>query len=268
MAAAASAFRRAAWPLPFAAAGAAAACATGATLEEELEKIRPQAAQLREKWVEDDRAGWKKLPPRAWPVRQPTPEQIPELRQRLLAERCPAPSERGQSEVCAQTHFDLATALVFNNIDAKEGLSIYTARGQAGDTDGMTAAGVVLVEGLGVDRDDDAGLKWMRQASELDSAQAHFELGTLTYTGGAGLEEDEAAAYDLFQRAARQRHSAGMFMVADCLLEGIGCAKDQAKAVPLLLEAANMGHRGARQHLGQLLDGNWAAFIDQASRQV
>lgn len=56
MAAAASAFRRAAWPLPFAAAGAAAACATGATLEEELEKIRPQAAQLREKWVEDQGA--------------------------------------------------------------------------------------------------------------------------------------------------------------------------------------------------------------------
>jgi len=151
----------------------------------------------------------------------------------------------------------------------QEGFDAFVALGEGGDLDGMVAAGVVLVEGLGgLARNDEVGVRLLRRASELGSAQGLFELGTLTFCGAAGLKEDEHAAFELFQRCAQQRHAGGMFMVADCLLEGVGCEQDQAQAVPLLLEAANLGHRGARQHLRQLLDGNWAGFLNQGSRDV
>lgn len=248
------------------------ACAAGAAprsaLEEELAKLRPGEKEMREKWVKDDRESWRKLPPRAWPTHQPAADRIPQLRAKLQEERCPSAGTRGASETCVRTHFDLATALVFNDVDARAGLAVYRGLGEAGDLDGMVATGVCLVEALGVPRDDAEGLRWLRKASDQGSPQGQFELGTITYTGLAGVDEDEMAAFDLFQRAARQGHASGMFMVADCLLEGIGCKQDQARAVPLLKAAADLGHRGARQHLRQLLDGNWRSFEEQAARLV
>jgi len=255
----------------FAAAGAAT-CTTVAckslSLEEELAKLRPNEAAMREKWIRDDRENWKKLPPRAWPTRQPTAEEIPALRSRLQDERCPPVASRGMSAACVRAHSDLATAKVFNAVDAPDGHETYRKLGEAGDLDGMVAVGVCLVEVLGVPRDDEEGLRWLRLASDRGSAQGQFELATLLYTGSAGLEEDEEAAFKLFQKAAQQQHASGMFMVADCLLEGIGCNRDQARAVPLLKAASDAGHRGARQHLRQLLDGQWHSFEDQASRNV
>jgi hypothetical protein len=80
-------------------------------------------------------------------------------------------------------------------------------------------------------------------------------------------------------RAAREGHIAAMFMTADCLLEGCGCddksyeeveegafqlkrqeelqQRQQQKriqeAVPLLYNAAESGHRFARQRFRELL---------------
>jgi len=179
-----------------------------------------------------------------------------------FAETHPALRTAGaaMSTECTRATFDLATALVFASVDPATGLQTYRELGGAGDTDSMVAAGVCLIEGLGVPRNNEEGLQWLHRACDLGSAQGQFELGTLVYTGSADLEEDEVAAFELFHKAANQEHASGMFMVADCLLEGIGCEQDQGKAVPLLLAAANLGHRGARQHLRQLLDGNWQGF--------
>lgn len=240
----------------------------GATLAEEsnatqrlkgaLAPLRPGDAARRAKWVKEEE-GWHLLPPRAWPPRQPKAEEVPALRARLVAARCP-PAGTAMSLECTRAHFDLATCLVFAAVDAPVGLVTYRSLGTAGDVDAMVAAGVCLVEALGVDRGDEEGLRWLRRAVEFGSAQAQYELATLMYTGGAGLEEDEKGAYKLFQAAASQNHSAAQFMVADCLLEGIGCEADPAQAVPLLLASAETGHRGARQHLRQLLDGKWMGF--------
>ena len=36
--------------------------------QKELEKLRPEEAALREQWMQDEKAGLRKLPPRAWPT--------------------------------------------------------------------------------------------------------------------------------------------------------------------------------------------------------
>lgn len=255
--------------LPLCGAAGAVACAGASrtSLEDELSKLRPNEAAMRAKWIEDDQESWRKLPPRAWPTYQPSSEEIPRLRAQIKEERCPSAGQ-AMSAGCLKLHFDLATALVFNNVDGPSGVTTFKQLGRAGNLDGMVATGVCLVEGLGVQRDDTEGVRWLKQASEKGSAQGLYELGTLVYVGTAGLEEDEQAAYSFFQQAAEQEHPAAIFMVADCLLEGVGCKQDQAKAVPLLRVAADLGHRGARQHLRQLLDGTWRGFMDQKSRPV
>ena len=68
------------------------------------------------------------------------------------------------------------------------------------------------------------------------------------------MPEDEAAAFALFERAAAQRHTGGLFMLAECCIEGCGCERDHPRAVRLLEAAAAQGHRMARQYLREWLD--------------
>ena len=56
------------------------------------------------------------------------------------------------------------------------------------------------------------------------------------------------------QEAAARGHAGAQFMYGDCLLEGIGVGRDAVAAVPLLLSAAEQGHRAARSRLLSLLD--------------
>ena len=73
------------------------------------------------------------------------------------------------------------------------------------------------------------------------------------------MEENESAAFEYFERAASQGHTCAEFMVADCLLEGSGVSRDAARAIPLLYNAAEKGHRSARRRLQNIIDGTWAA---------
>jgi len=117
-----------------------------------------------------------------------------------------------------------------------------------------------LLEGIVQDGDTRElareGVSWLRQATQLDNAQAQYELGTLFYLGcvEAGIDVDEARAFALYERAAAQEHTSGLFMTAELLIEGAGCAPDPARAVPLLHAAAERGHRMARQYLREWLD--------------
>ena len=76
----------------------------------ELQKLRPDEVEMRQKWT-DDESGWHKLPPRAWPPVQPKPEELAELKKQAKSAIAPM-----------HVKFDLATCLTFNNIDPVEGL--------------------------------------------------------------------------------------------------------------------------------------------------
>lgn len=228
------------------------------TLEDELDKLRPFEAAMREHWMKDEE-GFRKLPPRAWPPDQPKPEELSQLRAKLEVDRCPPASQR-MSEACGKLTFDVATTLVFNSLEGTTGFEMYRNLGQNGYVDGMVGTGVCLVEGLAIQQQEREGIEWLNQAVEEGSAQAQVELGNLYYTGTDLIAEDEKKAVAFFEAAAAQKHVHAMFMLADCLLEGSGIEPNPARAVPLLYDAAGKGHRGARQHLRQLLDGDWRGF--------
>jgi TPR repeat protein len=94
----------------------------------------------------------------------------------------------------------------------------------------------------------------LRRAVLLNSSQACYELGTCLYTGiEEVMEEDPEGAFALFQKAASQDHTGGLYMAADCLAEGEGTEKNVADAVPLFYRAADQGHRHSRQRIRELL---------------
>ena len=221
----------------------------------ELQKLRPGEAAMRARW-EADEEGWHKLPPRAWPPYQPKREELQSCTSAQVAS-CHASA----SPACVKATFDLATCLIFNGVDVATGMREWTALAEAGHQDAMVGIGIVLVEGISGARQDPAtGLRWLRRAAAGNNAQAQYELGVLHYMGiDEHLDMDEAAAFQWFERAAQQEHTAALFMLADCLLDGCGCERDAPRAVPLLYAAAERGHRFARQYVLEWLDEDAAA---------
>ena len=216
---------------------------------------RAQENGMRARWERDEAERYRKLPARAWPAYQPDADQVPSLR--ALVENCGGESE----EKCASAKFKLATALLFNNIDTKEGIKRYRSLASRRDVSGMTATGIVLLESFGVDSilpEEREGIAWLLRASASrgkDSSQAMYELGTALYTGIENvLAEDERIAFSYFRRAAGRGHHAAQFMAADMLLQGTGTTQDVAQAIPLLCKSAESGHRFARQRMRELFD--------------
>ena len=211
-------------------------------------------------WIKDEE-GWTKLPARAWPAYQPDIEEISTI-EHSLSTQCPKQDDTKWNNECSTIKFNLATALVFNNhgkaIDEMHhtnGFNMYTELATQKDhADSKCAVGVILVEGLGTDANELEGLIYLRDAANNDRhPQALYELGTAYYAGIEDvLNENEHLAFINFAAASELGHYAGMFMTADCLMEGIGTEIDVERAVPLLFTAAISGHRYARQKVREL----------------
>ena len=227
-------------------------------LQMELARLRRQQAEMVERWANDDFAAWRKLPARAWPADQPPAEEVPALRS-VATRRCAS----HDSQRCHLARFRLATALVYAGVDPQEGLGIYLSLAEDGNSDGMVAAGICLIDGFdGVDESmaeiehrERTGCTWLRRASEHGNAQGLYELGVCYYNGTV-VQMDEVRAAELFKLAAEQDHTHGLFMYGDCLLEGVGCARDATLALHYIHAAADRGHRGARSRLLALLTDN------------
>jgi len=229
--------------------------------QKSLRPYLPNEAALRKQW-EQDEEGFRNLPARAWPPRQPDIEEIPGLEQQFQ-HQCHTASLQATT-LCQDLKFLLATAFVFNNFsDTEDGKENITNRQKGFDMylsqsnthpDSMCAAGIILVEGLGRKVNEEKGLELLNQAyTQHQHAQSMYELGTAYYTGlEEYLEEDEPLAYAFFNEASALNHYGGMYMAADCLMEGVGTNVDVKRAVPMLFEAADSGHRFARQKCREL----------------
>jgi TPR repeat protein len=234
--------------------------------QQELQKLRSQEKEMLKRW-EMDEEGWRDLPARAWPAYQPNPEQLKGILAEITINNCNVTAANNKEDLeeypdledetlklCTELLFDMATSFVFYNVNPPAGLAQYELLAKHGHVDSMVACGVILVEGLGVAPREKEGLAWLEKAVEKGSAQAQYELGTVYYTGIDGVvEEDVEKAFVLFEKAAAQNHTAAIYMVADCLVEGEGTEKSVARAIPLFYKAAERGHRFSRQRIRELL---------------
>jgi len=96
-------------------------------------------------------------------------------------------------------------------------------------------------------------------------------FGHPPYYTGEGVDENEEEAVRLFKLAAEQHHAAASYMLGDCLLDGADVELDRASALEWLVQAAELGHRGARSRVMAVLEKkegeDYGVFTD-ASRQT
>lgn len=220
---------------------------------------------MNRRW-ERDEDGWRKLPARAWPEKQPNPEQLEYIRAEIKSLSCDEvvfnddhTTDNGdeKQQQCTDLLFNIATSLVFYDIDPNAGCELYKKLALRGHVDSMVAVGIILIEGFGVELAEEEGIRWLEKAISLGPSphpQGCYELGVVYYTGIDGIvEENSVEAFRLFECAARQDHTAGLYMTADCLAEGEGTERSVANAIPLFYKAAERGHRFSRQRIRELL---------------
>lgn len=217
-----------------------------------LARIRASESDMRLRWIRDE-DHWRKLPSRSWPEYQPDIDAIPGIRGEM-EKVCKLP----QSSDCEKKKFDLATALTFNQVEGNEGIGLYTELAESGYSDGQTALGICLIEGIPLltELDNEGGVYWLRKAVEAHHTQGLYELGILYYTGSVAplIQENETTAFQYFEKAASAGHACGMYMVAMMMMKEQGASQNLPRSIDLLYEAGEKGHRTARATLLKILE--------------
>ena len=110
-----------------------------------------------------------------------------------------------------------------------------------------------LLEGEGLPRDVEDGMRWLRWAGEMGSADALTDLG-VTYFNGQLVPRDVDTAIALYEEASRLGDPTASRNLGLCYRDGEGVTRDVDEAVRLFEDAAEQGDTtatllAARYHL-------------------
>lgn len=205
---------------------------------------------------------------------------------------------RGLSAFLLGQHFlqgegeehDGAEALRWMQLAAREGheeacifLSALFARGHAGilanqkesflwllraarlgSLDACAQLGEACLMGRGTKEDAVRAVHWYRHAALKGQAFAQGRLAFLHWTQEGGLTRDDAEIYKWSRLAALQKEPGGMWLLAECLMRGVGTPQDEPKAVEWFRKAAEAGHTAAQSRLAQMHYFGIAMPVDYA----
>lgn len=101
---------------------------------------------------------------------------------------------------------------------------------------------------FGYNNHEEAAKMW-QIASEKNHIGAMYQLGML-YREGAGVEENNAQAFLLFEKSATLENEASMYMLGECFQYGWGVAKNMEKAFEWYYKAAEAGDESGQFELG------------------
>ena len=91
--------------------------------------------------------------------------------------------------------------------------------------------------------------KWYYIASELESAEALFNLGTMYRFGYGGKTMNKSVAAQYFHRAAEKGHIDAQYWIGYMYYTGEGLPKNRERAIEWLTKAAEKGDGPAREWL-------------------
>jgi TPR repeat protein len=95
--------------------------------------------------------------------------------------------------------------------------------------------------GRGVDKDLDAGAKWINAAAARGEPRAQYALGA-AYYNGTGVDRDYARAVRYLDNAASQGHPDAQYLLGESYANGRGVSKNMAWAARWYGKAAEQGH--------------------------
>ncbi len=125
---------------------------------------------------------------------------------------------------------------------------------EGGQAEAAKALGLLYLTGAGgVPRDADEAAKWLRMAAEAGNSAAQAELAGLQRRGQLNPRITTAApVHEWFEQAAESGDLVGAYNYAVCLAEGMGMARDDARAAHWFRRAAE-GVVNAQYRYGRML---------------
>ncbi|MFG1393072.1 hypothetical protein [Xanthobacter agilis] len=130
--------------------------------------------------------------------------------------------------------------------------------------DGNLAAayevGVRFADGVGVDQDVDAGIKWLGYAVSRSFAPAAYRLGSLYENTLHNMDE----AYRFYKWAAEQGNVRAMHNLGVLYSQGIAGAPDWSEALKWFRKAANLGLKDSQHNLGIIFARGFSGTSDLA----
>ncbi|MGB3434590.1 tetratricopeptide repeat protein [Achromobacter sp.] len=116
------------------------------------------------------------------------------------------------------------------------------AAAELGLIEAQTIYGQMLLDGAGVERDQEQGLAWFKRAAHADHPMAINMVGRC-YENGWGVARDDTVAAYWFRLAADKGLDWGMYNYAHMLRSGRGSVtQNSAAALALYQKAAQAGH--------------------------
>jgi len=122
--------------------------------------------------------------------------------------------------------------------------------------------GVMLEEGIGVNKDLGKAAKYYSLAAEQGHIQAQCSLASM-YECGKGVPKDEKKAFEIYKAAADKENARGLFKVGVLLANGLGVERNYEKAIKYLMRAAEKGHVRAEYNVGLMLSNGYGTKKDE-----
>jgi len=119
----------------------------------------------------------------------------------------------------------------------------------------------MLLDGMGMARDQPAAVGWFDKAARQGHAMAINMMGRC-YDLGWGVPVDKARAAQWFKAAADRGLDWGMYNYATALALGEGVAEDKPQALALFRKAAAMGNGKADNYVGSFYEDGWVVDRD------
>jgi SEL1 protein len=138
-------------------------------------------------------------------------------------------------------------------VEEADTLEFYTYAADNGEVDAQVALGLLYLQGgLGLARDPDMALYYMRLAAEQEDGNALAHLGWMLARGVGSEHEDPVTALHLLQQSSEANSGHGHTYLALMHLQGRAVKQNVKEAHRLLLKAAELNTAEALLQLGLL----------------
>jgi len=135
-----------------------------------------------------------------------------------------------------------------------------------GDPVAQLNLGLCFIKGIGGERHEVRGLRWLRDAAQ-HTANGQYWVGRMVAMG-RGTAADPVEGRVWMARAAEAGLADAEFALAEMMVDGIGGAADHVGAARLLESAADKGHVAAMFALAALKAGGYDIPADPAAAQM
>ena len=146
--------------------------------------------------------------------------------------------------------------------EAADMLSAALQAADSGDVSAISNLGFMYVKGIGIEKNEEDGVKWYRKAAELGHLTSQFNLGVM-YAKGRGVEQNYAESLKWYKMAAEQGDLTAQATIGMMYAKGIGCKKDSEAARGWYQKAASKGDVNAQYNLGNMYAKGIGADVDE-----